>query len=590
MSNEAIQRKRHSFSHMLASAVKQEIPEAVLGIGPATDDGCYYDFLLPEGKSFSPEVLESVEGRLKKLLQKDVPFEQRDMEFEEARAFFANEKFKVELINDLEQEGETSVSTYNNSEFVDLCAGPHVQMVKELRSLAWKLDRVAGAYWKGSEKNPMLQRIYVLVFEDEKQLKEYINAREEAARRDHRRLGKELELFAMSDLVGRGLPLLLPKGATIKRILQRYVVDEELKRGYLHVESPALGRKEMYEISGHWAHYKDSMYPVLELNDDAYVLRPMTCPHHFMIFNSRPRSYRELPMRLAEVATLYRKELSGDLSGLSRMMSFNLADAHVVCTKEQVGDEFKLAVSLVDDIMKTLGVDSIVSYRASLRDDNKEKYADNREMWENAEATLIRMMHELEIDFEEVKGDAAFYGPKLDIQMKTTLGKEETVFTVQIDFVLASRFNMEFINSEGRAECPVIVHRSSIGCLERTLAFLIEFYEGAFPLWLAPIQAQILTISDTFNEFGNSLLNRLRQAGLRAEGDFRSDKIGKKIREARMQRIPYLLIVGANEVESNTVTVRNRDSRAQCQLPVEELIEKMGNEDSSKLLKLKIAA
>ena len=580
---EQINISRHSLSHALAAAVKRVCPDVKLGIGPSIDNGFYYDFSLPAGFTFSPEVIDQITTKMKEFLKEDHNYEKSYISFAEAKKMFANEPFKLELINDLEAAGKENVSIYASGEFTDLCAGPHVGSTKEIRSMAWQVDRVSGAYWKGSEKNPMLQRIYVLAFKTKDELKDYIKRREDAMQRDHRKLGAELDLFTFSDLIGKGLPLFTAKGATIRRVLERFIVDEELKRGYQHVCTPPLARRELYEVSGHWQHYKDGMY----LGDgNEMVLRPMTCPHHFQIFNARPRSYREMPMRIAEIASQFRRELSGELTGLARVMMFTLADAHIVCRKDQLDEEFKGAVELIRYAMSKLGLSEAISFRASLRDKASDKYVDNDEMWEKGESVLTGILDEMGIEYTKSPGDAAFYGPKLDVQMKNVLGKEETVFTVQIDFCLPERFDMNYIDENGEKARAVVIHRSSIGCLERTIAFLLEFYGGSLPLWLSPVQVKTLTITDNQDSYGQKVHQALFDAGIRAELDVRNEKIGKKLREARLQRIPYLLILGEKEASEGTVTVRNRDTGEQQAMPLADFIKAVSEEDKTKALKL----
>ncbi len=579
---------RHSLSHIMASAVKEMFPSVKLGIGPATDEGFYYDFLMPPGQTLTPDTLAQIDARMKELISADMPFVQSSFAVSEALSFFEDraEEFKIELIRDLEANGEDEVSIFAVGEFTDLCSGPHVPSTRHLRGAAFSLDRIAGAYWRGSEKNPMMQRVYALAFRNKKELAGYTKRREEAMARDHRKLGAELDLFATSDLVGKGLPLLLPKGATLRRILERFIVDEEVARGYQHVYSPDLGRKRMYQISGHWDHYQDHIYPPIMVDGEEYVLRPMTCPHHFMVYAAKPRSYRELPVRLAEMATQYRKEDSGTLTGLIRVMSFHLSDSHILCTPDQLHAEFLAVVDLVDFVMKQLGIRESISFRASLRDEQSEKYVDNPALWKQAEKVLLDIMDELKIEYETAKGEAAFYGPKLDIQMKNVLGKEDTVITIQIDFALPERFGLTYVDASGAEERPVAIHRSSIGCLERTMAFLIEHYAGAFPSWLAPIQVRVLTITDDHLDFANEAIEVLRRAGIRCELDARNEKIGKKVREARLQRVPYIATIGAREVESQSVSVRNRDSGNQQTLPLKLFVERARQEAECRSLAL----
>jgi threonyl-tRNA synthetase len=589
MSDIDITTARHSLSHILAAAVQEVCPGVKLGIGPAIEEGFYYDFLLPEGATFSPDVVEQVGSRMRAFLQNEYPYERAHISLEQARRSFSSEPFKLDLISEFEKRGEKEVSTYRSGPFLDLCNGPHVAGTRNLRSVAWKIDRVAGAYWRGDSKNPMLQRIYVLAFPTRAELDDYLKRRELAAQRDHRKLGAELELFTFSDLIGKGLPILLPKGATMRRVLERFAIDEEIRRGYQHVITPHLGRRKLYEISGHWAHYKDGMYPPMDVGGDEIVLRPMTCPHHFQVYADKPRSYHDLPMRIAEVASQFRRELSGELSGLVRVMFFNLADAHIMCTPDQLADEFKRVVELIIYMMQCLGLSSVISYRASLRDDNNEKYVDNPAMWEKGQGILLRIIEEMGLPYRKSPGDAAFYGPKLDVQMRNVMNKEETLFTVQIDFCMPERFDMTYVDEHGNKARPVVIHRSSIGCLERTTAFLIEHYGGAFPLWFAPVQVRILTITDKQVRYAKEVETALQQAGLRVETDLRNETINKKLREARLQRIPYLLIIGEKEAGAKSVTVRNRETGHQQVMPVGEFVSAAAAEVSNFALTLGIA-
>ncbi|MFH1918579.1 MAG: threonine--tRNA ligase [Planctomycetota bacterium] len=572
---------RHSLAHVLAAAVKRLVPAVQLGIGPAIDTGFYYDFLLPDAQGITAELLPKIEEQMRAILGQDAAFERREVSCEEAKKLFGadREPFKFELIEELEAKGASEVSLYETGDFVDLCAGPHVESAGHLRNLGFTLDRVSGAYWRGSESRPMMQRVYGLAFPNKKELKAYVAAREDAMKRDHRRVGAELELFATSEEVGKGLPLLLPKGATLRRILERFVVDEELARGYSHVYTPVLGRKTLYETSGHWEHYHESMYPPIDVAGEEFVLRPMTCPHHFMVYKHRPRSYRDLPMRLAEISPQFRREQSGELSGLIRIMMFHLADAHIICTPEQLADEFFSVIDLVDYIMTCLGIKESISFRASLRDDDAEKFVDNPHFWEMSEKMLLDIVKKAGLNYEVGKGEAAFYGPKLDVQMRNVLGKEETLFTIQIDFALPERFDMLFTDKDGTQKRPVVIHRASIGCLERTMAFLIEYYAGAFPCWLAPVQVRLMTITDDQVAFARETLSTLLRAGIRCELDGRNETIGKKVREGRLQRIPYLATIGAKEVAEGALMVRNRDTGKQSLVPIDRFLENVRRED-----------
>ena len=571
---------RHSLAHVLAAAVKRLVPAVQLGIGPAIDTGFYYDFLLPEAQGITAEILPKIEEEMQAIIGQDAPFERKEVSPGEAKKLFCTDRepFKFELIEELEAQGSSQVSLYQMGDFVDLCAGPHVESTGRLKNLGFTLDRVSGAYWRGSETRPMMQRVYGLAFPNKKELKAYVSAREEAMKRDHRRLGAELDLFASSEEVGRGLPLLLPKGATLRRILERFTVDAELARGYSHVYTPVLGRKRLYETSGHWEHYQQSMYPPIDVAGEEFVLRPMTCPHHFMLYKHRPRSYRDLPMRLAEISPQFRREQSGELSGLIRVMMFHLADAHIMCTPEQLADEFFGVIDLVDYIMTCLGIKESISFRASLRDDDSEKFVDNPRFWEMSEKMLIDIVDKAGLKYQVAKGEAAFYGPKLDVQMRNVLGKEETIFTIQIDFALPERFDMLYTDKDGTQKRPVVIHRASIGCLERTMAFLIEYYAGAFPCWLAPVQVRLLTITDAHLDFARETLSKLTRAGIRCELDGRNETIGKKVREGRLQKIPYLATIGAKEVADGSLMVRNRDTGAQSLVGVDRFLENVRRE------------
>ncbi|MBI4797678.1 MAG: threonine--tRNA ligase [Desulfarculus sp.] len=561
---------RHSLSHLLAAAVQQMRPEAKLGIGPAIDDGFYYDFLVDQ--PFSLGDLKEIEKHMRKLAGRKLAFTPSSMGVAQAKDRLAakGEVLKVELVEELAAQGETQVSFYDLGDFQDLCKGPHVAGTQELPLKAFKLDRVAGAYWRGDEKRPMLSRIYGLAFLTPEDLAAHIHQREEAERRDHRKLGREMDLFVISPEVGKGLPMFTDKGTTIRRALERFIVDEELKRGYLHVQTPILGRKHLYEISGHWEHYQDSMYPPINVDGEDYVLRPMTCPHHFMLYAARPRSYRELPVRYAEISPMYRKERSGELTGLIRVMGFHLADAHIFCKPEDVKPVFREVVDLINFVMETLGLAERCWYRLSLRDDSKEKYIDAPESWAMAERDMREICEELKLDAQVEPGHAAFYGPKLDVQMATVGGREETLFTNQIDIALAQRFHLEYIAEDGSRRMPWVVHRSSIGCLERTIAFLVEHYAGALPLWMMPVQVKVLPITDEQTAYASQVKAHLEALGLRVELDDRKETLNRKVREAKMQKIPYLCVVGSRELEEGTVSVTNRDTDRKSTLPLDQ--------------------
>ena len=546
---------RHTASHVLAYAVKRLFPNTKIAIGPAIENGFYYDF--DKEGAFSTEDLAKIEAEMKKIIKENPEIERFELPRNEALELMKDEPYKVELINDL---GEDEViSFYKIGDFTDLCAGPHIMSLKPMKAI--KLLRSAGAYWKGDEKNKMLSRIYGTAFLKNKDLEAHIEAMQEAKKRDHNKLGRELKLFTTDENVGQGLPLLMPKGARIVQTLQRWVEDEEEKRGYVLTKTPLMAKSDLYKISGHWDHYKDGMFVLgdEDKDDEVFALRPMTCPFQYAIYNSEQHSYRDLPVRFAETSTLFRNESSGEMHGLIRVRQFTLADGHIVCTPEQLEEEFKGVVSLIDYIMSTLGIDGDISYRFSKWDpNNTEKYINNPEAWENTQDIMRNILDHLNIDYVEADDEAAFYGPKLDIQFKNVHGKEDTIITVQIDFALAERFDMTYIDKNGEKKRPYIIHRSSIGCYERTLAMLIEKYAGAFPTWLAPVQAKVLPLSDKYNDYAEKIVRDLRNNGVRVEGDYRAEKLGYKIREARLERTPYILVVGEKEAENNTVSVRSR--------------------------------
>lgn len=548
---------RHTASHILAMAVKRLYPEAKLAIGPSIDDGFYYD--IDRDASFTNEEIEKIEKEMKSIVKENLAIERFELPREEALKLMeeAGEPYKVELINDL-PEGEI-ISFYKMGDFVDLCAGPHLMSTKPVK--AFKLTQVAGAYWKGSEKNKMLTRIYGTAFTKASDLEEFLKMREEAKKRDHNKLGRELGLFTTSDVVGQGLPLLMPKGAKIVQLLQRWIEDEEESRGYVLTKTPFMAKSDLFKISGHWDHYKDGMFIIGDENDEdnLLALRPMTCPFQYIIYNAEQHSYRDLPIRYSETSTLCRNESSGEMHGLIRVRQFTLADGHIVCRPDQVKEEFKATVDLIKYIMTTLGIQDSVTYRFSKWDpNNTEKYIDNKEAWEQTQDEMREILNELELKYKEADGEAAFYGPKLDIQFKNVHGKEDTIITVQLDFALAGRFDMSYVDADGSKKRPFIIHRSSIGCYERTLAMLIEKYAGAFPVWLCPTQAKVLPISEKYHDYAENVVKELKKSGIRVEADYRAEKIGYKIREARMNRVPYLLIVGEQEAENGTLAVKKR--------------------------------
>lgn len=561
---------RHSVSHVLAYAVKRLYPNTKLAIGPAISDGFYYDFDVE--KSFSADDLIKIEDEMRKIIKENPSIERFELPRAEALKLMeeANEYYKVELINDLD-ENEV-ISFYKIGDFIDLCAGPHLISLKPVKAV--KLLRSAGAYWKGNEKNKMLSRIYGTAFLKKSDLDAHLEALEEAKRRDHNKLGRELGIFTTDENVGQGLPLLMPKGAKIIQQLQRWVEDEEEKRGYVLTKTPLMAKSDLYKVSGHWDHYKDGMFVLGDEEKDAEVmaLRPMTCPFQYSIYNATQHSYRDLPVRFSETSTLFRNESSGEMHGLIRVRQFTLADGHIVCTPEQLEEEFKGCVDLINYIMTTLGIDKDISYRFSKWDpNNTEKYINDPEAWNNTQNIMRDILNHLGIDYVEADDEAAFYGPKLDIQFKNVHGKEDTIITVQIDFALASRFGMTYIDKNGDKKYPYIVHRSSIGCYERTLAMLIEKYAGALPTWLCPTQAIVLPISDKYNDYAESIVKDFKNSGIRITGDYRAEKIGYKIREARLERIPYILVVGEKEAANNEASVRSRKNGEEGAIQVSEL-------------------
>lgn len=578
---------RHSTAHVLAAAVLEMFPEAKFAIGPNIDNGFYYDFDLP--RTLIPEDLPLLEEKMRAIIKADHPFEQSSIDVKKAAKFFkeAGQDYKAELINDLvENEKAKEVTIYRSGPFVDLCRGPHLDSTGEIKTDAFKLTSIAGAYWRGNEKNKMLQRIYGTAWENKKDLDAHLAKIEEAEKRDHRKLGKELDLFVFSEIVGKGLPMLTPKGTVIRKELEKFVLEEETKRDYQHVITPPLAKVELYKKSGHYPYYKETMYPMMKVDEEELILRPMTCPHHFELYNSRPRSYKELPVRFAEISPQFRYEKSGELSGLTRVRMFCLADAHIICAKEQAEDEIKNVLDLIDYANKIFVLEKgkDYSYRLSLgdRDDDKKYYKDDAS-WEKAENILRSTLKKIDAPYFEAKGEAAFYGPKIDVQMKKVNGQEETAFTVQYDFVMPKRFALKYIDKDGKEKEPIVIHRSSIGCFERTMAFLIEHYAGAFPVWLSPEQVWILPISDKHVDYANAVTEKLREANVRVVAKNESETIGKKIREGEQQKIPYLLIVGDKEISADAVAVRQRGQGDLGAMRTEAFIEKIQKEINEKI-------
>ncbi len=575
---------RHSMSHVLAKAVGKLYKDVKFAIGPAIDDGFYYDFDTED--SIKPEDFEKIENAMKEILNANEDFIRKEVSKKQALEMFKDQPYKLELINELPDDEVISVY-YLGEDWYDLCRGPHVENTKFLRGFAFKFNRVSGAYWKGSEKNKMLQRIYVYGFLDKAELKAYVNQVEEALKRDHNKLGRELGFFTTVDYIGQGLPILLPKGARTIQLLQRFVEDEEQKRGWLLTKTPFMAKSDLYKISGHWDHYQDGMFVLgnPEKDKEVFALRPMTCPFQYQAYLNKARSYKDLPLRYNETSTLFRNEASGEMHGLIRVRQFTISEGHLMCTPEQLEDEFKGCLELAIFMLKTFGLYEDASYRFSQWDpDNREKYIGTEEQWNEAQGKMERILKNLEIPYEVGVGEAAFYGPKLDIQIKNVFGKEDTLITIQIDQMLAEKFGMEYTDSDGQKKNPYIIHRTSIGCYERTLAYLIEKYAGAMPLWIAPEQVRVMNISDNSLSYAKEVQSKLTMLGYRVELDSRNEKIGKKIREAQLDKVPYMLIVGDKEMEDGTVAVRRRGQGDLGVMSYDDLVAKINQENADKVL------
>lgn len=545
---------RHSAAHLFAQAAKRHFPEIKLGVGPAIQDGFYYDTDNAAGQ-ISNEDLAKIEEEMRKIVKENFPSERREVTKEEALEIFKDDPYKLELIQE-HSDDEGGLTIYTQGEYVDLCRGPHVPSTGRIQ--VFQLLNVAGAYWRGKSENPMMQRIYGTAWFDKKDIKAYLKRLEEAKERDHRKLGKELDLFMISQEVGQGLPFWLPNGATIRRELERYIVDKELASGYLHVYTPPMASVELYKTSGHWDHYQEDMFPVMDMGDgEEFVLRPMNCPHHIQVYKHHVHSYRELPIRIAEIGMMHRYEKSGALSGLQRVREMSLNDGHLFVMPEQIQEEFQKALQLIIDVYEDFNLTDY-RFRLSYRDpEDKEKYYDNDEMWENAQSMLKAALDEMGVEYFEAEGEAAFYGPKLDIQVKTALGNEETLSTIQLDFLLPERFDLSYVGADGEEHRPVMIHRGVISTMERFTAILIENYKGAFPTWLAPHQVTVIPISnDAHIDYAWEVAKALKDKGIRADVDERNEKMQYKIRASQTQKIPYQLIVGDKEMESKSVNVR----------------------------------
>ena len=564
----------HTTSHIMAQAIKRLYPEIKLAIGPSIDNGFYYDF--DTEKPFTPEMLEAIEKEMKKIIKEDLPIERFELPRKEAIKFMEEkeEPYKVELINDLPEDA--IISFYKQGEFTDLCAGPHVSSTGKIKAV--KLLKSSGAYWRGNEKNKMLQRIYGISFPKSNQLDDYLAKLEEAKQRDHRKLGKELGIFTVDELVGKGLPMYLPKGYVLWQILEDYIKNKERKLGYKHVMTPPIGSVELYKTSGHWEHYKENMFPAMELEGETFVLRPMNCPHHMILYKNSLHSYKDLPIRIGEIARDMRYEDSGALKGIERARSFCQNDAHLFVTPEQIKDEFESVVKLILDVYKDFDIQDF-EFRLSLRDpEDKVKYYPDDEMWNNAENKLREVLDNIGIEYTEDIGEAAFYGPKLDVQVNPAVGNSYTLSTCQLDFCLPQKFELSYIDEHGQKKTPVVLHRAILGSIDRFIAYILEETKGALPTWIAPVQIKILPISDKHKEYSEKLKEQFDKLNLRVELDEREEKIGYKIREAQLQKIPYMLIVGDKEVEANAVGVRSRKDGDIGAMSVEDFINKIEEE------------
>ncbi|MBE6758179.1 MAG: threonine--tRNA ligase [Ruminococcaceae bacterium] len=573
---------RHTASHILAQAVRRLFPEVKLAIGPAVDNGFYYDF--DRDVAFTPDDLAKIENEMRAIMKEALPIEAFELPPDEARARMADEPYKLELMEEHADKGET-IKFYRQGDFTDLCAGPHLPDTGCVKAV--KLTSCTGAYWRGNEKNKMLQRIYGTAFPKKSELEAYLLQVEEAKKRDHNKLGRELELFTTSEIIGQGLPIMLPKGARIIQLLQRFVEDEEQRRGWQLTKTPLMAKSDLYKVSGHWDHYRDGMFVMgdPDSEDEVFALRPMTCPFQYQAYLNRARSYRDLPLRYNETSTLFRNEASGEMHGLIRVRQFTISEGHLMCLPEQLEDEFKNCLDLCIYMLKTLGLYEDVTYRFSQWDpDNREKYIGTAEQWDEAQGVMKTILDDLGIDYKIGIGEAAFYGPKLDIQIKNVHGKEDTLITIQIDQMLAEKFGMEYTDRDGSKKNPYIIHRTSIGCYERTLALLIEKYAGAFPMWLAPEQVRVMPITDRQGDYAKAVADKLAAAGLRVETDFRNEKIGYKIREAQMQKVPYVLVIGDKEIENNAVAVRARGGVDLGAMAVEDFLARALKEVEDKVI------
>jgi threonyl-tRNA synthetase len=566
----------HSTSHILADAVKRLWPDVKLGIGPAIDEGFYYDF--DKKVPFTEADLIKIEAEMKKIAKEDKLFKQVFMTRKEAEKLLAKETFKLELLKEIKDK---KIEFHQHGNFIDLCNNTLVKSAGQIK--AFKLLNTAAAYWRGDSKKPVLQRIYGISFPEKEQLGEFLKVKAEAEKRDHRVIGKQLKLFAAVEQIGTGLPLLLPHGATIRRVLERYIVDLELANGYQHVYTPVLARTDLYKTSGHWQHYRESMYPPMKVDTEELVLRPMNCPHHIHIFKHEVRSYKELPMRIAEIGAMFRYEASGALTGLARVRQMNLDDSHIFCTEKQIKSEIENAINLNKRAYADLGLSDKISYRLSLRDPkDKVKYVQNESMWNLAEDILRKIMKELKLKFVEAIGEAAFYGPKIDVQLRNVLGHEESVATVQLDFHLPEKFDLTYTGEDNKQHRVVMIHRGGISTMERMMSFLIEHYAGAFPVWLAPVQVKLLTFTDRNQKYAENIEAELKKAGLRVETDYENNTVEYKVRAAEMEKINYILVVGDKEEKAGTIAVRPRGQKVKFGIKIDDFIKDIKKEIENK--------
>ena len=570
---------RHSMAHILAKALTQLWPDVKLTIGPAIDNGFYYDIDMEH--AITPDDFKSISDKMDAIIKNNEDFVRHEVTKQQALEMFKNNPYKTELIEEMPED--EIITVYNTGDdFVDLCRGPHVENTKYLRGFAYKIAKVNGAYWRGNEKNKMLQRVYVYGFLNKEDLKQYVAMMEEAAQRDHRKLGKDLGIFMFSDLVGKGLPMWLPNGFIVRRALSDYIIDKELALGYKHVMTPSLATVDLYKTSGHWDHYHEDMFPSMKREDEEYVFRPMNCPHHMMIFKSFMHSYKDLPLRMAEIANDFRFEGGGSLCGIERARAFTQNDSHIFCRPDQIASEVENVIKLILDVYKDFGFEKY-SFRLSLRDENNaEKYFGNDDLWEKSESALRKILKDNGADFYEAKGEAAFYGPKIDVQVRSALGHDVTLSTIQLDYQLPEKFELEYVDENNQKVRPVVIHRAILGSLDRFVAFLLEETKGVLPVWLCPVQVKVLNIADSHLEYANKVKDVLLNNGVRVELDSRNEKIGKKIREAQLEKVPYMLIIGDKEVEEGKVSVRHRKEGDKGAMGLDDFVELIKAEIKSK--------